>query len=424
MPAPVGPTRLPPIGFWSYARQDDELSSGKLSDLRSVLMHEVQQLFGRDQVRLFQDASTIPLGSSWEAEIRKAIAQSVFFVPILTPNFIQSEWCCREVELFLEREAQLSSAYEDDVAGRIFPILYIDIDEAEPEKPAVLDHLRQRQGFDFRRFRHRSYDEPAVREALSELALNISRLLRLRLSPREGVDTPALAEDEASPPASDPPAGNELAPAPAGADPPPGTRKPRKRKPAPVPDRPDGRSIHVGDVLNDMFEVTRFIKSGGMGQVFEGRNVKTGERVAIKALLPTLAADPKVVKFFYREALTLTRLHHEAVVQYRVLAEEPRSGVLYIVTEYIDGVELSEAIGLRKPSPDQVLALLRRLASGLAAAHRLGAVHRDISLENIMLPDRDLDRAKIIDFGIAKDTSAGASTISTGPSPKARLGGA
>jgi serine/threonine-protein kinase len=171
------------------------------------------------------------------------------------------------------------------------------------------------------------------------------------------------------------------------------------------------KGIKVGDVLNHIFEVRRFIARGGMGEVFEGANVITHERVAIKVMLPALAADEHVITLFHREARTLTHLHHEAVVQYRVLAQEPQLGVLYIVTEYIDGTNLGDMLGALMPSPEELIALLRRLASGLQAAHVLGAVHRDISPDNILLGDGRLDRAKIIDFGIAKDLDPGTATI-------------
>ena len=170
-------------------------------------------------------------------------------------------------------------------------------------------------------------------------------------------------------------------------------------------------SIKVGDILNHMFAVRRFIARGGMGEVFEGANVITDERVAIKVMLPALAADPNVITLFRREAQTLTRLHHQAVVQYRVLAQEPELGVLYIVTEYIDGTNLSDVLGSLSPTPDELGALLRRLASGLAAAHALGAIHRDISPDNVLLGGGELARAKIIDFGIAKDLDPGTATI-------------
>lgn len=180
--------------------------------------------------------------------------------------------------------------------------------------------------------------------------------------------------------------------------------------PAPL-DPAKAKGIKVGDILNHIFEVRRFIARGGMGEVFEGANVITDERVAIKVMLPALAADEHVITLFQREARTLTSLHHEAVVQYRVLAQEPQLGVLYIVTEYIDGTNLADVLGTIAPTPEDLLALLRRLASGLQAAHLLGAVHRDVSPDNILLGGGRLDRARIIDFGIAKDLDPGTATI-------------
>lgn len=172
-----------------------------------------------------------------------------------------------------------------------------------------------------------------------------------------------------------------------------------------------GAGIRPGDVLNHMFVVRRFLARGGMGEVFEGANLATDERVAIKVMLPALAADPGVITLFKREANTLTRLHHEAVVQYRVLAMEPELGVLYIVTEYIDGTSLSDVLATLRPDPAALGALLRRLASGLAAAHRLGAIHRDVAPDNVLLGGGELSRAKLIDFGIAKDLDPGTATI-------------
>ena len=169
--------------------------------------------------------------------------------------------------------------------------------------------------------------------------------------------------------------------------------------------------IGVGDVLNDIFEVRRFIARGGMGEVFEGLNSTADERVAIKVILPALAADPKVRGMFLKEARTLTRLRHDALVQYRVLAQEPTRGILYIVTEYIDGTNLSDVLATLKPDLNALFDLTRRLAEGLAVAHRLGAIHRDMAPDNILLEDGRLEHAKIIDFGIAKDMDSGNSTI-------------
>uniref|UniRef100_UPI0025D0E293 serine/threonine-protein kinase n=1 Tax=Novosphingobium sp. Chol11 TaxID=1385763 RepID=UPI0025D0E293 len=171
------------------------------------------------------------------------------------------------------------------------------------------------------------------------------------------------------------------------------------------------RQIQVGDVLNHIFEVKRFIARGGMGEVFEGINVNSDERVAIKVILQNLAADPNVQAMFRKEARTLTRLGHPALVQYRVLAQEPVLNVFYIVTEYIDGRNLSDVLRDLDPTPAELAALTKRLAEGLSAAHALGAIHRDISPDNVMLEGGRLEGAKIIDFGIAKDLDPGSATI-------------
>ncbi|HEY2660078.1 MAG TPA: serine/threonine-protein kinase [Caulobacteraceae bacterium] len=169
--------------------------------------------------------------------------------------------------------------------------------------------------------------------------------------------------------------------------------------------------VAIGSVLNHIYEVRRFIARGGMGEVYEGVNVNTDERVAIKVILPHLAQDPKIQAMFRKEARTLTRLTHPALVQYRVLAQEPSLGVIYIVTEFVDGCGLDEVIGEIAPNEAELRGLTRRLAEGLRAAHALGAIHRDISPDNVLLPGGRLDAAKIIDFGIAKDLETTQATI-------------
>lgn len=196
--------------------------------------------------------------------------------------------------------------------------------------------------------------------------------------------------------------------APSPAPPPPPSPPPPVSAP---PVAPTGH-VQVGSVLNNIYEVKRLIGRGGMGEVFEGVNVNDDhDRVAIKVMLPSLAADPNVQAMFRKEARTLTRLSHPAVVQYRVLAQEPTLGVFYIVTEFIDGEPLSDVMGRAKPSSNDLRGLIRRMAEGLRAAHALGAVHRDMSPDNVLLPGGKLEQAKIIDFGIAKDLDPSKATI-------------
>ena len=174
--------------------------------------------------------------------------------------------------------------------------------------------------------------------------------------------------------------------------------------------RADAR-LEPGSMLNDIFEVRRYITAGGMGEVWEGVNTHTDERVAIKVILPHLAADPNVQAMFRKEARTLTRLSHPALVGYRVLAIEPRLGILYIVTDFIDGTMLDQSYRTVPRDAASLKGLARRLAEGLRAAHDMGLVHRDMSPDNVMLEGGAIDRARIIDFGIAKDLDTHKGTI-------------
>jgi len=210
-------------------------------------------------------------------------------------------------------------------------------------------------------------------------------------------------------PGAEPAAGPSPAPAPD--EPAPTIPTQATAKTQPFEPRRDAIGIKVGDVLNHIFEVKRFLARGGMGEVFEGCNVHTDEKVAIKVMLPALANDEKVIAMFRKEAKTLTKLNHPALTEYRVLAQEPDLHVLYIVTDFIEGASLGASLGTLKPSPDQLAGLLRQLALGLASAHALGAVHRDMSPDNVILENDDIHRPKIIDFGIAKDLAASSATI-------------
>jgi hypothetical protein len=95
---------LTPTGFWSYSSSDDEHSRGRLSHFRALLAAELQQKIGRTpKVNIFQDVAAIPPGAEWEKQICEALESSFFLIPIVTPAMLQSEWCCREIELFRDR---------------------------------------------------------------------------------------------------------------------------------------------------------------------------------------------------------------------------------------------------------------------------------------------------------------------------------
>ncbi|WP_310534158.1 serine/threonine-protein kinase [Novosphingobium sp.] len=205
---------------------------------------------------------------------------------------------------------------------------------------------------------------------------------------------------------------------PVSAAPPPPSFSPPPPPPAPPPapsptgEKPRDGQLRVGDVLNHIYEVRRFIARGGMGEVYEGVNVNNpDEKVAIKVILPALVADPNVQAMFRKEATTLTRVSHPAVVSYRLLGQDPQLGILYIVTEYIEGTNLSDVLAKVPNDAQSLTGLIRQLADGLRVAHSLGAVHRDISPDNVILAGGNINQPRLIDFGIAKDLDPGKATI-------------
>jgi TIR domain len=96
------------VGFFSYSREDDADSHGALSMLRSRIQGELRGQLGRTAktFRLWQDKEAIASGTLWEIEIKNAVAQSAFFIPIVTPTVVASPYCRFELESFLAREAR------------------------------------------------------------------------------------------------------------------------------------------------------------------------------------------------------------------------------------------------------------------------------------------------------------------------------
>src|SRR5471030_3203877 len=93
------------VGFFSYSRDDDEDSHGALSALRDRIQRELRGQLGRSarDFRLWQDKEAIAPGKLWEAEIKAAIEQSTFIIPIVTPTTARSPFCRFEFDAFLAR---------------------------------------------------------------------------------------------------------------------------------------------------------------------------------------------------------------------------------------------------------------------------------------------------------------------------------
>lgn len=183
------------------------------------------------------------------------------------------------------------------------------------------------------------------------------------------------------------------------------TQTPAARPPSGGPELSEPqRILQPGTIINNAYRVEHALDHGGMGRVFRGEEISTGEPVAIKVILPEMADDEKVAQMFKREARTLRQLHHDAIVRYfAYVPPDAQLNLHALVMGYIEGTKLSDRLkskgGLRTK---EFCRLFERLAEGLARAHEIGVIHRDLSPDNVMLPEDDLDKAVLIDFGISR----------------------
>jgi serine/threonine-protein kinase len=166
-----------------------------------------------------------------------------------------------------------------------------------------------------------------------------------------------------------------------------------------------------GTVLSDTYAIERQIGLGGMAEVYRARNIHTDEPVAIKVVLPEFARDQTNLALFKKEATVLSRLHHDAIVRYHTFTIEKSMNRPYLVMEFVDGVPLSDHIKKTPLDAASTRILVSRIASGLEVAHQADVIHRDLSPDNVILPEDDVGKAKIVDFGIAKAAKIGDGTL-------------
>jgi hypothetical protein len=166
------------VGFFSYSREDDEAFEGTLSALRDGIHRELSAQLGRSKAafRLWQDRMAIAPGQLWESEIKTAVEQAVFFIPIVTPRAVNSHHCRFEFEAFLARELAL------DRNDLVFPLLYIGVpgleNEAQWRNDPVLSVIGTPQYVDWRALRHLDVHTTAVREATERFCEKIVGALR------------------------------------------------------------------------------------------------------------------------------------------------------------------------------------------------------------------------------------------------------
>lgn len=167
--------------------------------------------------------------------------------------------------------------------------------------------------------------------------------------------------------------------------------------------------------LGNRYHLVRVIGSGGMGSVYEGVDVATGRRVAIK-LLHEVDGEygdgrPPRIRRFEREAKAIRSIDTPHIVSVLDAGTHPETGVPYIVLEFLEGEDLQQAIDRLGPLPPLfALKVVAQACLGLKAAHAVGVIHRDIKPANLFLCQQSGGEivVKLLDFGIAKLLRGGA----------------
>ena len=159
----------------------------------------------------------------------------------------------------------------------------------------------------------------------------------------------------------------------------------------------------IGEVLKGKYEILRRLAAGGMGTVYEARDVILGQRFAVKILHSEFAGCAGTVQRFLRESALLAALPHEHLVA--VVDSGEVRGVPFFVMELLSGQDLLQLlVALRRLPVRRAVSLALDVCCALGAAHDAGLIHRDLKPANIFVTCNREGRevAKVLDFGVAK----------------------
>jgi serine/threonine protein kinase/Tfp pilus assembly protein PilF len=158
-----------------------------------------------------------------------------------------------------------------------------------------------------------------------------------------------------------------------------------------------------GTTFAGRYEIIEELGKGGMGTVYKVEDTKIGQDIALKLIKPEIASDKKTIERFRNELKTTRMISHRNVCRMFDLGDS--EGKHFITMEYIPGEDLKSLIRRVKQIPEgTAISIAKQVCEGLAEAHRLGVVHRDLKSNNVMI-DKE-GNARIMDFGIARSLEA------------------
>jgi len=161
--------------------------------------------------------------------------------------------------------------------------------------------------------------------------------------------------------------------------------------------------LTTGSTFADRYQIIEKLGKGGMGRVYKAHDIKIKEKIALKLIKPEIAKDKKTIERFSNEIRLARKIRHKNVCGMFDLGEE--KGTHYITMEFVPGEDLRSSIRRFGQLPTgKSISIAKQICEGLAEAHRLGVVHRDLKSNNIMI-DKE-GNARIMDFGIARSLEA------------------
>jgi serine/threonine-protein kinase len=179
-----------------------------------------------------------------------------------------------------------------------------------------------------------------------------------------------------------------------------GTEAETLAMPGATPTPAAGGEPRIGEVFAGRYEIQGVLGRGGMGVVYRAHDRDLDDAVAIKTLRgEALSADPSLLDRFKQEIRLARRITHPNILRTHDLGET--GGLRYLSMEFVRGLTLKQLIEASDVLPTPVgLRIAKQLCAGLAAAHEVGVIHRDIKPQNIII--EAAGGLKIMDFGIAR----------------------
>ncbi|MFF8961980.1 TIR domain-containing protein [Streptomyces globisporus] len=190
-------TNAQPAGFWSYTHGDDELDGGRIGRLSERIANEFEIITG-EKLEIFLDKRSIGWGDAWRTRLDSALTGTTFLIPIVTPKFLKSQECRREVIKFAGHAASLG------LQELLLPIHYVNVPQlaqSNGERPGdeVVELIARRQWVDWRELRLEDEDSPLYRQAVHKLAQKISEVLE-GAPPARPVEAPRPSQPDADAP--------------------------------------------------------------------------------------------------------------------------------------------------------------------------------------------------------------------------------